>query len=331
MREAIDRHLGACGSARSGKIAPINIRQVTPERAAHNSKGMNMSTRSQSHVIDSKAVKAVMRALPHEWVIRELTERDYGIDLMVEIFVAGKKDARGLDTYAASGWLFHIQVKGTEEPIVAKKDGFISYSMKKTALQYTEQFAVPFFLFRTDVSSTSAKIYFVWLQRYVSDELDIHQPLWRERKKPETVSIQIPAGNRLNLRALKRIEKIAYYPKYMDELIEFRDIFFHAESMIGAMATGKHDISKKSLLYVGNQLYRMTRLKLLLRKNDCCIDLATVEDVIKYFRGLDFRSVQPGALASFPHRYNLELLFNSIDDMRSVDSLLSEAAGHTPY
>lgn len=106
-----------------------------------------MSIRSQTHVTDSKAVKAVIRALPDHWVVRELTERDYGIDLMVEIFLPGKKEKRNLNTFEGSGGLFHIQIKGTEKKIAVEEDGSVSYPMKKSALRYVEKFSVPFFSF----------------------------------------------------------------------------------------------------------------------------------------------------------------------------------------
>lgn len=57
--------------------------------------GTSFHMRTQSHIIDTKAVKAVMAQLPDHWVVRELSERDYGIDLLVEIFAPGLKDAMG--------------------------------------------------------------------------------------------------------------------------------------------------------------------------------------------------------------------------------------------
>ncbi len=41
--------------------------------------------RSESHLIDQKAVFFVRENLPTEWVVRELTP-DYGLDLDVEVF-----------------------------------------------------------------------------------------------------------------------------------------------------------------------------------------------------------------------------------------------------
>ena len=58
-----------------------------------------------------------MAQLPDYWVVRELTERDYGIDLMVEVFTPGLKDRKGKDAFAKTGAIFHVQIKGVDEPV----------------------------------------------------------------------------------------------------------------------------------------------------------------------------------------------------------------------
>jgi len=152
-----------------------------------------LSTRTQSHVTDSAAVKAVICAIPNYWVVRELTERDYGIDLMVEIFVPGKKDKRGLDTFEASGGLFHIQIKGSSDPIPVTKKGYVSYSLEKGFLKYVESFSVPSFLFYVDLAECPAKIYVRWLQGYIRSKLDFTNDFqWREQTDAVTVRVRIP-------------------------------------------------------------------------------------------------------------------------------------------
>lgn len=42
--------------------------------------------RTYQHVIDTKSIKKLLNLFPNEWVIRELTARDYGTDLVIEIF-----------------------------------------------------------------------------------------------------------------------------------------------------------------------------------------------------------------------------------------------------
>lgn len=64
--------------------------------------------RSRSHEIDSRACSIISGLMPFEsWVIRDLTERDFGIDIIAERFDGGD----------ATSELLAIQVKGTEKPI----------------------------------------------------------------------------------------------------------------------------------------------------------------------------------------------------------------------
>jgi len=153
------------------------------------------SMRTQTHIVDSRAVKAVMAHMPHHWVVRELTERDYGIDLMVEIFAPGLKDAKGKDAFAATGSVFHIQIKGTEDALKPVRAGTINYCINKSSLSYVEKFSIPFFLFHVSVADPQ-KIYFLWIQRYIKDVMDRETPTWREDKE-DSITVRIPPENKL--------------------------------------------------------------------------------------------------------------------------------------
>lgn len=75
----------------------------------------------------------------------------------------------------------------------------------------------------------------------------MRHPFWREEKKPGTVSIKIHTGNGLNRHTQHRIEQIARQPKYIEELLEFREIIFHVNKKISAMVRGKYDVSHLKL------------------------------------------------------------------------------------
>lgn len=178
--------------------------------------------RTQIHLIDTKAVKAVVAQLPDHWVVRELTERDYGIDLMAEIFAPGLKDAKGKDAFDSTGAIFHIQIKGTEKQLETVKAGTINFSIEKNSLRYVEKFSSPFFLFRVGVNDPQT-IYFLWIQRYIKDVMDIETPFWREQTE-NTITVRIPQKNEL-LKRLDRIQEIAFRPKYVEELVEYCEIY----------------------------------------------------------------------------------------------------------
>lgn len=138
--------------------------------------------RTVQHIIDTRSIKRVLNILPDHWVIRELTERDYGIDLLIEIFEKNDVKNNGHDTFRSTGAIFHAQVKGTGLALKINNEK-IAYSLNKGSLLYTERFSTPFLLFRVDVSSDKSPSYFLWIQRYVRDVLDLGNPDWRTEKK----------------------------------------------------------------------------------------------------------------------------------------------------
>lgn len=42
--------------------------------------------RTQTHTIDTKAIRRLITTLSEDWLIRDLSDRDYGIDLKLEYF-----------------------------------------------------------------------------------------------------------------------------------------------------------------------------------------------------------------------------------------------------
>ncbi|MCJ7933434.1 MAG: DUF4365 domain-containing protein [Chryseobacterium sp.] len=97
------------------------------------------------HIIDTKAVKKVLAAFPDEWVIRELSERDYGIDLMVEIFEQIGKDDHNHNQYDTTGYTAYLQIKGTGEELKFSNKKSESCSVTRKHLMYVEKFPIPFF------------------------------------------------------------------------------------------------------------------------------------------------------------------------------------------
>jgi hypothetical protein len=241
--------------------------------------------RTQSHIIDSKAIKAVMAQLPDHWVVRELTERDYGIDLLVEIFAPGLKDAKGKDAFGATGAVFHIQIKGTEKRLRRVKGGdTINYSLQKKSLVYMEKFSTPFFLFRVSIQEPQ-RIYFIWTQGYIKEVMDRETPMWRDDAK-DTIVVRIPTANVLP-QGLERIENFAFEPKFVEELIEFSEIYSDISNRIDAIRHGAHDVDKDVVEDLKNRAYRIRRLDVLLTRNECCIKRDSVDELIAYIGELD--------------------------------------------
>lgn len=258
---------------------------------------------------------------------RELTERDYGIDLMVEVFVLGLKDKKGKDVFDSSGAIFHIQIKGTSKELKVSDLGTVNYSLDKSSLKYMEKFSVPFFLFRLDVASDSNKCYFVWIQRYIKDVLDIEEPFWRESIK-NSVTVRIPKEN-IVIDRIERVEEIAFRPKYLEELIEYRELYGNLVNRFDAMLNGHYAKDEPVISEITALARRIQRFSVLLSRNNCCVSHSCFDELIDY---IENAQVNVTEFSEFSGKYcNLDLLYESIEGMMSVEEFVLENDGHKAY
>jgi hypothetical protein len=113
---------------------------------------MEFPKRSIEHVMQSASWKIFQQATPPQWIIREVTERDYGIDSYMEIVFP---DGR------VTGELCSIQLKGTskidwrEDPISKEKKYRLS-GIKRSIINYWMNLPVPVFIILSDFESNSA-------------------------------------------------------------------------------------------------------------------------------------------------------------------------------
>lgn len=152
---------------------------------------MGIVKRSDTHVIDTLAVRSIISALPEDWLVRGLEERDYGIDLSIELF----------DGEHPTGCSCLIQVKGTRDTF-EDSDSFSGFPTK--TLEYAQLFPEPFFLFHTSVADDETR--FVWLQKYIEVRLRIDRPKWADQKSN---TIHFPDENTLSsVEGKRKIERI---------------------------------------------------------------------------------------------------------------------------
>lgn len=136
-----------------------------------------MLKRKLQHQIDTKAIRKILSQLDEDWLVRNLSERDYGIDLTLERF----------DGENATGDFILVQVKGTDSEF--GNEVKLSKFPTKT-IQYSLLFNVPFFVFYT--SNATGKTLFVWLQKYADLKLPRTTPGWETQ---DTVTIYFPEVN----------------------------------------------------------------------------------------------------------------------------------------
>ncbi|WP_162557243.1 DUF4365 domain-containing protein, partial [Proteus mirabilis] len=134
--------------------------------------------RSQSHFVETEAIKIVHNQIPSKnWVLRSIGERDYGSDFMIELF----------DNKESTGDCFFVQSKGTEKTFT--EDVKISFPVN--TIKYAMLFNVPFFLFYTSITSKQTK--FIWLQKYTN--LVLNEKNWEDKK---SITIYFPEENDLS-------------------------------------------------------------------------------------------------------------------------------------
>lgn len=262
--------------------------------------------RTYSHIIDTKAVKHTLNSIPDHWVVRDLSERDYGIDLMVEIFSESGVDKKEHVAYEATGRVCYLQIKGTNSKLTFNKNETVSFNVEKKALLYVEKFATPFIFVRVCTLEKEKALYYIWLQRYIIEMLDTKNPDWRE-KEQDTFAVRIPISNSLPNNPTK-IEKIAGRIKYIEEAAEFYEKYTLMKPGFEAMIKGK--FSQKQFFYFINDLKRIKNLSTLLELNQCQVTKKDIENLIAFITEIKNGIRKPISIADFPNplMFNLGML-----------------------
>lgn len=192
--------------------------------------------RSEEHETDTEARRLVPTLFPSAWEHREPGGRDYGIDMQVELFEAGKP----------TGKLLFMQIKGYKGT-VNDEDEYHVYDLKTTTLKYSELFAVPFLLVLCPVHQKPTRFYYLWLQEYISVVLDYDNPTWRENKT--TVRVKIPTRNKMPGNT-ERLQYVAGYPQRMRILTKLvhlqNELDFAVTNAISLLKHDVHDLTRAS-------------------------------------------------------------------------------------
>ncbi|WP_137918340.1 DUF4365 domain-containing protein [Hydrogenophaga sp. 2FB] len=165
--------------------------------------------RSDTHRIDTDAVRVVRTLLTSDWIERSVEDRDYGIDMMLEAF----------DGKDPTGTLVLFQIKGHEASFGTEP---VTFSVPVKTLLYARMFQAPFFL--VHVSNTDRKAHFVWLQKYIDTRLSADSPRWDRQAH---VTIHFPNENILATDGLQKIRALALHAAHRDVAITFmRHLFW---------------------------------------------------------------------------------------------------------
>lgn len=115
-----------------------------------------LPTRNKSLELEDKSYKIFEKHAPNNWIIRDLTKRDYGIDLIIEI----------IEDSQVSGRLFTCQLKSIE----SMNASLTCYNIKPTSFNYWALLPTSTFIFFIDINNE--KIYFHNIKEYIRKNYD---------------------------------------------------------------------------------------------------------------------------------------------------------------
>jgi hypothetical protein len=126
---------------------------------------MKFPERTSAHVTETESWRLLQALALKEWVVREVSERDYGIDAYIELIPKAGQ---------ITGQLMSVQLKGEQAIDWRPSEGGLrvasSPSVKTTTAAYWLGLPVPVFLFVADL--TAENIHFVAVQEGIRAQFD---------------------------------------------------------------------------------------------------------------------------------------------------------------
>ena len=146
---------------------------------------MQLPTRDVKHVTETSSYKIFSRNIPDHWIIREVSERDYGIDCYIEL-VNGKNQV--------TGELISIQLKGKQRIKWTKHDYFTFSGINISTTNYWMKFPTPVFICLVDLETEEVF--------YSSVKESVRKNFYSYIKQ-DTFSYKIYKQNKLEISSLK--------------------------------------------------------------------------------------------------------------------------------
>ena len=142
--------------------------------------------RTSSHVIETRARDYLREKINSFYengdaLFREITERDYGIDAIIELFHVG----------IPTGMIAMVQIKGTENIIkISSNNQYVSCRISSSNAYYALQNNIPIILTYIYIGEPSY-FYYVKVQDAITAEKR------QKIEKQETINIRIPVENKI--------------------------------------------------------------------------------------------------------------------------------------
>lgn len=179
--------------------------------------------RTVQHISDTKAIRVLMGLLPENWLVRNVEERDYGVDLTLELFKKvtkkTKKGRKCTQIEVPKGQYVLLQVKGRQNIFNDSKNTQKLRQFEEKTIEYANLFNIPFFV--VYVTLKDEKAHFLWLQEYTEQVLSNSN--WKSKSK---IDLDIPSENSFNTEdGLKKFELLVNRKYEENELFEIMKNF----------------------------------------------------------------------------------------------------------
>ncbi|MBN2790122.1 MAG: DUF4365 domain-containing protein [Candidatus Delongbacteria bacterium] len=105
---------------------------------------MEFPKRVEQHITETSSFKIFNSAIPNSWIVREISERDYGIDCYIELVDSNNQ---------VTGELISIQLKGMQSITWTKENYYTLSGIKLSTTNYWRFFPIPVFICLVDLNS----------------------------------------------------------------------------------------------------------------------------------------------------------------------------------
>jgi hypothetical protein len=125
---------------------------------------MEYPKRPEQHVIEDKSFRIFTNKVPPEWIVRETTKRDYGIDCYMEIIAEGN---------FVTGNMVLIQLKGTKKIDWHNNNGEMLGDLSgvpKSTVNYWRDLPVPVFICIVELETE--RVYFVNIKKAIRENFE---------------------------------------------------------------------------------------------------------------------------------------------------------------
>lgn len=169
---------------------------------------MKLPKRVSQHISETASFKLFSSKIPDNWIIREITERDYGIDCYLELVN---------DENELSGELALIQLKSMQSIPWTKGGYYTLTGIDIATSNYWYKFAVPVFIFLADIDNQ--ELFFVSVDFYIKRNFE-------EFAKQDTFNYKIKRLHKFEGKDGVFAFKFKYYYEHYRQQFENELLFF---------------------------------------------------------------------------------------------------------